>query len=162
MGGFFYYYDRCVAFGANSSCRTFELLSTALEWIAIRNLCCRAMVHILDDFLFIDKTYGDCKQILWSFLNMCDAIGVPVAENKTFSAHTTMAFVGISLDTLRMESSLPLDKLCKSKILLSNFLGRHSCKLRELQSLICFLNFCCSVIICGRAFLRRLIDLTAH
>ena len=59
-----------------------------------------------------------------------------------------------------MESSLPLDKLCKAKILLSNFLGRHSCKLRELQSLIGFLNFCCSVIIYGKAFLRRLIDLT--
>ena len=42
------------------------------------------MVHILDDFLFIDKTYGECMQILRSFLNMCDAIGVPIAENKTF------------------------------------------------------------------------------
>ena len=67
-------------------CRTFKLLSIALEWIAIHQVGCRAMVHILDDFLFIDKTYGECMQILQSFSNMCDAIGVPIAENKTFSA----------------------------------------------------------------------------
>lgn len=85
---------------------------------------------------------------------------IPIAENKTFSPHSTMTFVGISLDTLRMEPSLPLGKQCKAKILLSNFLGRHSCKLRELQSLIGFLSFCYSVIINGRAFLRRFIDLT--
>lgn len=84
----------------------------------------------------------------------------PIAENKTFSPHTTMTFVGISLDTLCIESSLPLGELCKAKILLSNFLGRHSCKLSELQSLIGFLSFCCSVIINRRAFLRRFIDLT--
>lgn len=69
-----------MAFGASSNCKTFELLSTALEWIAIHKLGCRAMVHILDDFLFIDKTYGECMQILRSFLNMCDDIGVPIEE----------------------------------------------------------------------------------
>ena len=69
------------------------------------------MVHILDNFLFIDKTYDDRMQTLRSFLQMCNAIGIPVAEDKTFYANTTMNFVGISLDTLRTESSLPLDKL---------------------------------------------------
>ncbi len=33
-------------------------------------------------------------------------------------------------------------------------------QLKELQSLIGLLNFACSVVIPGRAFLRRLIDLT--
>lgn len=99
-------------------------------------------------------------QILQSLLQMCRAIGVPIAEEKTFPAHTTMTFVGISLDTLRMESSLPIDKLSKAKDLLTNFLCRQSCTLREIQSLIGYFNSCCSVIICGRAFLRRLIDPT--
>ena len=52
-----------------------------------------------------------------------------------------------------MASSLPSDKL-------SNFFNRDSCRLRELQPLIGFLNFCCLFITCDRAFLRRLIDIT--
>lgn len=155
-----FYYDMCLPFGASSSCQKFELLGSALEWIAINKLGCRAMVHILDDFLFIDDSYEGCMQSLRSFLEMCSAIGIPIADDKTFYANTSMTFVGISLCTIRMESSLPLDKLQKGKKLLSTFICKNSCKLRELQSLIGFLNFCCSVITCGRAFLRRLINLT--
>ena len=118
------------------------------------------MVHILDDFLFIETTYSDCLQSLRSFLHKCSDIGIPIADEKTHMPFTSMTFVGFSLDTLRMEASLPLDKLSKAKVLLLKFLNKDSCRLRELQSLIGFLNFCCLVITCGRAFLRRLIDLT--
>ena len=38
--------------------------------------------------------------------------------------------------------------------------GRQKVTLRELQSLIGLLNFACSVVVPGRAFLRRLINLT--
>ena len=31
----FYYYDRCMPMGCSSSCKTFETLSTAMEWIAL-------------------------------------------------------------------------------------------------------------------------------
>ena len=46
-----FYYDKCIGMGAASSCKTFELLSTALELIARNKGHCRSIVHILDDFL---------------------------------------------------------------------------------------------------------------
>ena len=52
----------------------------------------------------------------------------------------------------RQEAWLPLEKLHKCRALLSQFF--------RLQSLIGLLNFCCSVVVLGLAFLRRLIDLT--
>ena len=106
------------------------------------------MVHILDDFLFIETTYENCLQALRSFLHtcMCSDIGIPIAQEKTHMPSTSMTFVGFTLDTLRMESSLPLDKLAKEKYLLLKFLTKDSCRLREMQSLIGFLNFCCLVI----------------
>ena len=156
----FYYYDKCVPFGASSSCRLFEATSTALEWIAIHKLGCAAVVHILDDFLLINSTEEGCTRDLNAFLSMCSDIGIPMALDKTFPASTSMTFVGISLCTIRLEASLPLDKLNKCKQLLHSFATRHSCTLRELQSLIGYLNFCCSIITCGKAFLRRLINLT--
>ena len=33
-----YYYDKCLPFGCSSSCQTFELLSTALQWICKNNI----------------------------------------------------------------------------------------------------------------------------
>ena len=59
-----------------------------------------------------------------------------------------------------MEIRLPLDKLGKLKDQLNHFKFKKKATLRELQSLIGLLNFACSVVPPGRAFLRRLIDLT--
>ena len=59
-----------------------------------------------------------------------------------------------------MEARLPEEKLQKCRSLLTEFLSRRSVCLKELQSLIGLLNFTCLVVVPGRAFLRRLIDLT--
>ena len=60
-----------------------------------------------------------------------------------------------------MSVRLPDDKLQKCRMLLHAFLKRHSVTLKEWsQSLVSLLDFTCSVIVPGRAFLRRMIDLT--
>ncbi|MEW8091241.1 MAG: hypothetical protein AB2784_16615, partial [Candidatus Thiodiazotropha endolucinida] len=105
-----FYYDRCLAFGASSRCRIFERVSSALEWIALSKLRASAVVKILDDFLFIENAYDGCLQTLQSFLKMCNTVGISIADKKTFPPHTTMTFVGFSLDSLRMETSLPSEK----------------------------------------------------
>ena len=45
-----YYVDCCLPMGLASSCRTFEMLSTALEWVAHNKLNIPHIIHILDDF----------------------------------------------------------------------------------------------------------------
>ena len=59
-----------------------------------------------------------------------------------------------------MEARLPEDKLEKAKALLEDFQRQQKVTLRVLQSLIGILNFACTVIVPGRAFLRRIIDMT--
>ena len=55
----------------------------------------------------------------------------------------------------------PDDKLQKCRMSLHAFLKRRSVSLKELsQSLLSLLNFTRSVVVPGRAFLRRMIDLT--
>ena len=150
-----YYYDQALPMGCSTSCSKFESFSTALEWIAISQLQASAVLHILDDFLFIAATQERCARDLLNFLGLCQYLGVPIATEKTMGPYTTLQFAGITLDSLTMEARLPVDKLQKSE-----FLRKRSVTLRELQSLIGLLNFACSVIVPGRAFLRRLIDLT--
>ena len=48
----------------------------------------------------------------------------------------------------------------KTQELSLDFYKWHKVTLRELQSIIGLLNFTCSVVLPGRAFLRRLIDLS--
>ena len=85
---------------------------------------------------------------------------MPIAPEKTVGPQTVLIFAGIELDTNTMEARLPNDKITKTKTFLSDFLRRKKVSLKEIQSLIGFLNFACSVVVPGRAFLRRLIDLT--
>ena len=73
---------------------------------------------------------------------------------------TALQFLGITLDAVSMEARLPEDNVAQCRSLLQLFLSRQKVILRELQSLIGVLNFSCSVIGPGRAFLRRLINLT--
>jgi len=114
--------------------------------------------HILDDFLFIAESEEKCHADLNSFLNLCKYLGVPTAEDKTVGPHTVLQFAGITLDTVKQEASrLPDDKLQKCCRLLH---ARRKVTLKELQSSLGLLNFTCSVVVPGCAFLRRMIDLT--
>ena len=87
-------------------------------------------------------------------------LGIPMAPEKTVGPSTTLAFAGIKLDTVLMEARLPQEKMDKGRELLSAFLRRRKVTLQEIQSVTGLLNFACTVVVPGRAFLRRLIDLT--
>ena len=155
-----YYYDQALPMGCSTSCSIFESFSTALEWIGISQLQASAVLHILDDFLFIAATQERCAHDLSNFLGLCQYLGVPIATEKTMGPYTTLQFAGITLDSLTMEARLPINKLQRCRNLLSEFFRKRSVTLPELQFLIGLLNFACSVIVRGRAFLCLLIDLT--
>ena len=155
-----YYYDRCMPMGCSSSCLTFETFSTSVEWIARKKLNIAHILHLLDDFLIVAASAKLCQDQLDLFLNLCSYLGIPMAPEKTCGPATTLSFAGIELDSICSEARLPLDKIHKSTHLISEFLGRKKVSLREVQSLTGLLNFACSVIKPGKAFLRRLIDLT--
>ena len=67
--------------------------------------------------------------------------------------------MGIVLDSTRMEARLPEDKLVRISQLLHSFSARRSARLVDLQSLIGTLQFACKVVVPGRTFLQRMINL---
>ena len=70
--------------------------------------------------------------------------------------------MGLELDSESMEARLPIDKLSKVRSLLLETSRHRKVTLKQLQSIIGLLNFCCSVVRPGRCFLRRLINLTIN
>lgn len=161
-----YYYDKVLPFGLRSAPFLFNLLSDAIEWILLNQCLVSFVCHILDDFLIIEPASSSpplnllCQQSLTSMLLTFRNLGIPIAANETEGPSTTLEFMGIILDTLRMEARLPADKVEQIQASLALFQTKRTCTLKELQSLIGTLNFACKVIPPGRPFLQRMIELT--
>lgn len=164
LGMFFqgqYFYDRCLPMGCSISCSIFEKISKALQWIACEKFGVGKMLHVLDDFLFLGPPDSKiCDLSLAQFISMCEVLGVPIKAEKTEGPSTVLTFLGIELDTIHMEARLPQVKVEKIRTVLGATRKRKKVTLRELQSLIGLLNHACCVVVPGRAYLRRLIDLT--
>ena len=155
-----YYYDKCLPMGCSSSCAIFESFSTGLEWIIQRKLPHVAVIHILDDFLFISPSYQQCLSALTVFQELCQDIGVPLAPEKTVGPARCLEFAGIQLDTRSMQASLPPDKITKFMASINDLQSTKSATLKQIQSLAGMLNFACVVVAPARAFSRRLHDLS--
>lgn len=163
-----YFYDKVLPFGLRSAPYLFNQLSDALEWILLNKCFISFVCHILDDFLIIEPpslafpSNQLCQQSLSSMLLTFKRLGIPIALDKTKGPCQVIEFMGIILDTQRMEARLPQDKIERIKTALASFQKRKSTTLKELQSLIGTLNFACKVIPPGRPFLQRMVDLTRN
>ena len=88
------------------------------------------------------------------------SLNAPVVASKTIGPSQVLEFMGIVLDSVRMEARLPDDKLTRIRDLLASFKKRCSARLVELQSLVGTLQFACKVVVPGRTFLQCIINLT--
>lgn len=156
-----YYYDKCLPMGASSSCQIFESLSKGLQWAMCTKFNAAGMSHMIDDFFFIGPKDSDkCLSDLQQFLAICSEAGIPIKGEKTHFPTRILTIYGIEVDSSVLECRLPEQKLVKIRNKLQEVKHRKKITLKELQSLIGLLNFACLVVVPGRAFLRRIIDLT--
>ena len=156
-----YFYDRCLPMGCATSCQTFESLSQALQWVLIHKLGVLYTSHILDDFIFFGHpSTNECRIFLNTFLSLAKQVGLPIKESKTVHPSTVVVLHGIQVDTVKMQLSLPSDKVEAARVAVSALCTKKKVQLNTLQSVIGTLNFACRVVVPGRAFLRRLQDLT--
>ena len=83
---------------------------------------------------------------------------MPVAMEKVEGPATKLTFLGIQIDSVTFELSLPSEKLARTKQLVMSWQGKRAATKRQLLSLIGSLSHAASVMVPGRTFLRRLID----
>ena len=155
-----YFYDKTMVMGAANSCSNFELLSSALQWILANKFNVSHVSHILDDFQFFSMDKNVCASYQTAFHKLCQQIGVPIKHTKTVYPCQVIELHGLKVDTQARTISLPEDKTVKAIKLLTRHSSRKKITLKELQSLIGVLSFATRAVEGGRAFLRRLIDLT--
>ena len=112
------YIDHCIPFGYWSAPRLFNILADLLSWIT-QNAGVSYLIHYLDDYLTMGPPISAiCQRDLDIFISLCADLGAPLASDKPEVPSTSLSFLGIILDTDRMEIRLPSDKLTRIQALL--------------------------------------------
>ena len=150
--------DTTLPFGLRSAPKVFSALADALEWAFI-NAGVSFSLHFLDDYLTMGRAgTNECARNLETMIGVCDENGTPLKQRKIVGPATSLDFLGILLDTIKLEMRLPEEKMRALKVLIQQWLSKKACKKRELLSLIGKLSHACRIVRPGRIFLRRMID----
>ena len=121
-----------------------------------------SVIHYLDDFLCVGPPSSKvCAVLLATLQHIAEKFGVPLAADKTEGPRTELMFLGIMIDSEKMECRLPRDKVENLRMEIRGMVGQDKVQLRTLQSLLGKLNFACRIIPMGRVFCRRLSAATA-
>jgi hypothetical protein len=158
-----FYYERALPFGLRSSCRLWDMFAAALHFFCEHALGVSAphfVVHYVDDFLFVIDSADEAQArfMLEGALALCKFLGVPMSEAKTEGPVTCLVFLGITLDTVRMEARLDDSRLAELRSLCLAWQSKGTASAVELQSLAGKLNFACSVVRPGRIFIRHILQ----
>ena len=97
-----------------------------------------------------------CHNHLTTIKEICRDLGIPLAIEKLEGPSQCITFLGITLDTQRMEAQLPSDKLLRIRNQLSAWLTQKKATKREILSLVGLLQHACKVVRPGRSFVSRM------
>ena len=155
------YVDGTLPFGLRSASLLFTALGDAVQWRVERSGVVWPS-HYIDDFVTVGGPgMGERGRNLSILKETCERWGLPLDKEKEDGPATAITFLGIEVDALAGELRLPASKLAELVSLVKRWRGRKSCRKRELLSIIGSLSHACKVVLAGRSFLRRLIDLAA-
>ena len=155
------YIDTRLPFGLRSAPKLFNILADFLSWI-LESKGVSPILHYLDDFLTMGPPSSTtCQENLNIINEVCSYLGVPLALEKLEGPTQSLTFLGIVLDTSRMEIRLPEDKLSRIRAQLTIWLGKKKATKREILSLVGLLQHATKVVRPGRTFVSRMYSTAA-
>ncbi len=153
-----YYISTVLPFGLRSSPKLFNDFAMAANYMMI-DRGVHYVDHYLDDFITVGAPgTPECQNNLDIMLQVCEDVGFAVNPKKVHPATTELEFLGIIIDTEKMELRISNDRLEEVLEVIQQWRGKRRGKKRELLSLIGKLSFVTRVVAHGRSFLRRFID----
>ena len=156
----YYVYVRLV-FGCRSSPKIFDTLSQALCWIASKNYGTETIFHLLDDFLTVNEPDSCAGERTMGLLTLLfGRLRIPLSKDKCVGPTVCLEYLGIILDSDRMEARLPLEKVQRILQFIEKLLSQPFCTKLDLLQLLGHLNFASCVVLPGRSFVSHLIHLS--
>ncbi|XP_072522621.1 uncharacterized protein [Salminus brasiliensis] len=156
-----FYFSVRLAFGCKSSPKIFNTLAEALCWILLNVQRLPFVLHLLDDFLIIDPPSAPPARGLTALSDTFHRLGIPLSDEKTLGPSTSLEFLGITLDSVLFQASLPQEKHDRITQSLSAFLSSPTCTKQQLLTLLGHLNYVTWIIPQGRSFISHLLHLAS-
>ena len=156
-GRWYFFFDKCLAFGASISCAHVQSVSDAIAHLVLWRTK-KVPINFLDDLFFTAIRRQWCNRQLQIFIEICEQIKLPVNMDKTHWGTTCLSFLGFLIDTVKRIICIPQQKVVKVRNMISYVLSKSNKKLTllQLQKICGFLNFLGRAVLPGRAFTRRL------
>lgn len=149
--------DNRLCMGLSSSPYVFSKLSDFIVRCAVREGA-GEVVNYLDDFCLVARDFESgcaAQAVLMAILRR---LGFYISFPKVTSPATKTRFLGIDIDTVALEMTLPEDKLVKMTSALVALEGRKRATRIQLERLAGLLAHCAKVVRGGRTFCRRIYD----
>ena len=102
-----YYVDLYLLFWLRMAPFLFNQLLDALEWVLKHKYGLKYVLHLLDNFFVAEPTWLQCLSSFSTLLCFFMLIHAPVVASKTVGPSQVLEFMGIELNSMRMEASLP-------------------------------------------------------
>ena len=152
--------DGALPFGLRSAPLLFTAMGDAVQWAAEKEGVSWAG-HYIDDFVTVGGPgSGECERNLGKLKAVCTRVGLPLEEEKEEGPAVVITFLGMELDSEKLQIRLPGEKLGEMRAILRSWRGMKSCRKRDLLSIVGVLSHASKAIRASRSFTRRLIDLS--
>ena len=136
------------------------MYSRLVEWMTKQNYDVTFLMHYLDDFHTLGPPGSSvCQHNPDRSIDYFSKLGIPLHPDKVDGRFTCLTVLGIELDSLNLLARLPQDKFDRITALLEDWPQKRWCKRKELESLIGHVQHACKIVLQGRSFLRRMINL---
>ena len=145
-------------FGIRSACLNAQRVAEAVIRI-YKRLYQRDAVAYIDDFGGAEQpaaAHLAYKQLVHL---ITEVLGLTLAPDKSISPTTCLIFLGLELDTIKMELRVPADKLAQACGEIKLWLSKTTASKKQLQSLLGKLIHLAAAIRPGRRFVSRIIDM---
>ncbi len=113
-------YDAKLPFSARAAHSFFHGISQAVKCMMQRHHG-KCIVAYQDEFLIIAKSHEDCLSAWITLISLLLCLGFEVNHQKLVAPTTSLVFLGIQLDTVRCEISVPAEKVSNITTALSKF-----------------------------------------
>ena len=156
-----YLTDNCLCFGLSCAPYIFSRITDFL----VRGMGRRGHSGVfgyLDDFLVVADSEEECGKKLQVLISFVRWLGFAIAWDKVVSPTQVATYLGIEIDSIKMEFRLPDKKLVKIKALVLQYESATTATKKELQVLAGHLSHASSVVRGGRTFSRRLLNLVKY
>ena len=150
-----YFLDTCLPFGYRQGSSIFQCLSDAVRFIMLQKG--HDITTYIND-IFGHALRSQSHQAFDTLYNLLQELDFIISKAKLVSLNTKVTCLGIQIETVNSTLSIPPDKLLEIKQTCQEWIGRKTCRKRELKSLLGSLLYVAKCVRVARAFLNRILD----